>query len=399
MTDAAPSAAFTMKILNDIAGQYPDAISFAAGRPPDDGIECPNTEVAIRRLLDHDKNLNRRVIGQYSKTNGIILDTLSKYLRVSNVGDFDPEHLMVTNGAQEAILLALAVLVGKDKVAIAPDPTYVGITGPAEIFGYALETFKDDADFVDEVERRAQRMPPVGLVYVVPDFANPSGRVMPADERRRLVQVAERYGFHILEDCVYRLYRYEANPEPTIKSFDRTGKVIYVESFAKTVLPSLRTAVVTVDDRAATSNTLADRMVAAKSYASVATSPIAQTVLAGLLIDIDCQIDRLVAPRRAQLKANRDLLLQSLAQVLGETVGFRWHKPVGGFFLTLEVPRAFASLDDLLDCAKRAGVIAMPMNLFSPSGRHGNQIRLAFSNVTHTDIRDGVARLFQYFRS
>jgi (S)-3,5-dihydroxyphenylglycine transaminase len=382
-----------MQILNDIASRFPEAISFAAGRPPDDFISLPDVERKLSRFFDFHPSIDRTSLGQYSTTNGIILEMLSEYLYRAGIGRFRPSDLLVTNGAQEAILIALAVLVPEGKIAVTADPGYVGFTGPAEAFGFAIEAFADDEHFVSKIEERARREPRIGLVYAVPDFANPTGRVMSITERANLAGLAERYGFHILEDAAYRHYRYDGDALPTLKSFDRSGRVLYVESFAKTVLPGLRTAVVVAESTTGESAPIADRLGAVKSYVSVTTSPLAQATLAGLLLEINYQIAEAVEPRRAYVEANRNHLLRALEISFSEKSGYRWKCPEGGFFLTLETPRPFSEIDDLIACAEKAGVIVLPMNLFSSTGSRPNEIRLAFSNIVPSRIFTGIEAL------
>lgn len=389
------SLAATMQLLNDVASRFPQAISFAAGRPPDDFVALPHLETTLENCLAGCPGLTRSMLGQYSVTSGLILEILSEYLHRDGPGHFSPRNLLVTNGAQEAILISLAALVGRSQVVIATDPTYVGLTGPAEIFGYNVETLPDDEHFVDRVQERALRPPSIGLVYVIPDFANPTGHVMTIADRQRLVALADQYSFRILEDVAYRRYRYLGEPFPTLKSLDSSGRVIYVESFAKTVLPGLRTAVMIVDGCTEEGTPLYDRLTAIKSYISVTTSPIAQALLAGILVQSNCQLRDAIEPRRAHVGTNRLKILRAIEQCFGSEPGFAWTRPSGGFFLTIETPRAFSS-EDLIACAERAGVIALPMNLFSLTGSRPNQLRLAFSNVSPRKIDPGIEALYCY---
>ena len=394
-----------MNILNEAMTRFPDAISFAAGRPPDNFIRTPDVTHWVDTLVKHrirsnsqntDEEAIWRVLGQYSDTNGVVLDVVSRHLEKSGIGSFKSEALMITNGAQEALLICLAGLVGHDKCVVAADPSYVGLAGPAEIFGYSMEPIPDGPDFLRHLEARLseQDRKPVGAVYVIPDFSNPSGRVMPLHERQRLVDLAEQHRFYLIEDAAYRHFRYEGTHLPTLKSLDRTGHVLYVESFAKTVLPGLRVAVLIADQEDKTGQTLARRLSSIKSYISVATSPVNQAALAGFLLECTSLGDT-IEPNRLFIKRNRDTMSTALEKHLGNFDGVSWAVPEGGFFMTVKLPFAFQE-EAFLECAQKTGVIVMPMSFFSPTGRGPNEVRLAFSNTKPDHIEHGIERFARY---
>jgi (S)-3,5-dihydroxyphenylglycine transaminase len=305
---------------------------------------------------------------------------------------------MLTNGAQEAIVICLAGLVGRDQVVLAADPTYVGLTGPAEAFGFTVETIADDAHFVDRVEERIRTgvSRPIRAVYTVADFANPTGRVMTLAERQQLVALAAKHEFYVIEDAAYRRYRYSGEHLPTLCSLDRHGRVIYIESFAKTFLPGIRLAVM-MAGAAENGSTLAQRLSWIKSYVSVASSPITQAILGGFLLEQEYRLSTWVEPRRLRVQQNRNAMLQALrTQAEHTSLDLAWSEPEGGFFLRAVVPFDFGT-QEFLRCASDSGVVVMPMNFFSPAQSFPREIRLAFSNSTPAQIETGIARLASFF--
>jgi len=395
-------------LLNSLVTRHPEAISFATGRPADSGLPVEGIERWIDvyvqtecRARDTTVSAVRRSLGQYANTRGSIRTHLARYLAVDGPGHVPPDAVLVSNGGQEAIALCLAALVGRDKVCLAGDPVYFGLIGVAETFGFALDTVPNDDHFIDHLEARVARAdaPPVGLVYAIPDFDNPTGRVMPEADRRRLVDLAETYGFHIFEDAVYRRFRYEGATVPTLKSMDRTGRVIYVESFAKTVMPGLRVAAVVAEGPHPDGGALMPRLVSVKSALSVTTAPLVQAVLAGLLIETAYRLDRVVAPRRAHLKRNRDRLVAALDRFFPTDEGGRaWPVPAGGFYMCFD-PGTQMSPEDTVRCTEDAGVIVAPLTMFSPEGRWRHQVRLAFSTMTEDEVETGIARWAGYLRA
>lgn len=395
-----------MNILNEVASRFPDAISFAAGRPPDQFLPVALAGEWLQTFAEHAAAASGRTVaaqtaalGQYSETNGIIRDLMSRHLKADEDLDVEPASCMVTNGAQEAIFLSLMALVGRDRCIVSADPTYVGLTGAAAAFGAELLTLPDDGHLVSNLEaliKRGDRQQ-IGAFYCIPDFSNPLGRVMSLEDRSRLLALARENDFHIIEDAAYRHYRYEGETLPSIKSLDTTGHVLFISSFAKTFLPGIRTAVLVANHKDASGRLLADRMAWLKSYVSVASSPITQAILGGYLLNHAFSLAAAVAPRRQHCKANRDLMLDNLQSAFAGSET-KWTCPQGGFFLSLDVPIEFGERE-MIACARDTGVIVVPMSMFSPSGSRTRQVRFAFSNIMPDRIAEGVERFAKYLES
>src|SRR5262245_40424672 len=129
-----------MNILNEVAIEYPDAISFGAGRPPEDLFEVRRTVAAASDYLrsssgsDADEAWNE--LGKYNKTNGIIKEAIATHLALDEGIEVCPDDLIVTVGAQEAMAIVLLGLVEPETdVLLVSDPTYIGITGLARLLG------------------------------------------------------------------------------------------------------------------------------------------------------------------------------------------------------------------------------------------------------------------------
>ncbi|MCZ4101210.1 aminotransferase class I/II-fold pyridoxal phosphate-dependent enzyme, partial [Streptomyces sp. H39-C1] len=181
-----------MNFLNEVVSRYPEAISFAPGRPYDPLLDPGVITDCLTAYTDHlrrDRGLSEPQINtllmQYGPTAGIIREPIARSLAEDEGIDVPPEAIVVTVGAQEGMLLVLrALCAGPDDVLLAPSPCYVGISGAARLLDIPLfpvpegEHGIDAADVVDAARRaRAQGLRPRAL-YLVPDFANPSGVCM-----------------------------------------------------------------------------------------------------------------------------------------------------------------------------------------------------------------------------
>lgn len=296
------------------------------------------------------------------------------------------------------MLIALLGLCRGGRIAIAADPTYVGFAGAAEILGIPIEALEEDDQFVDRlVSRLEEAKGKVGCVYLVPDFANPTGRTLSRSERLAIIEACQRFDATIIEDTAYRRYRYEGEASPPMYELAGGKGVVLLESFAKSLLPGLRIGVLVTGVNPQTGKTFADEWSSIKSYISVATSPLNQAALAGFLQEQHFRLTDWMAPRIARLAASRDLLYEAVRHSFAGLDISPADKPQGGFFYTIDLKREF-SLSDCMDCAQEAKVLVLPMRLFSLNERCGNIVRLAFSNVQPECIEEAVSRFAGWLR-
>jgi len=394
------SVSDTMNLLNEAAGQFPNAVSFLAGRPPDEFTDCAPVQSWIQSYLSRrgDTPADRVRIGQYSDTNGIVRDVVSSFLAAEGLPGVEASHCMMTNGAQEGMLIALLGSCRSGRVALAADPTYVGFAGAAEIVGISVEAIEEDHDFVDRLVGRLKRGGgDVGCVYLVPDFANPTGRTLTRSERLAIIEACHRSGAVVVEDNAYRRYRYDGEAIPTMYELANGQGVVLLESFAKSLLPGLRIGVMVTGRSHVSGKSLADEWSTIKSYISVATSPLSQVALAGFLEGQEFSLSSWMAPRIARLTSARNMMYESVQRSFVGLPVLPGPKPQGGFFYTIALEQDF-TLDDSIRCAREAEVLVLPMRLFSLNGRFGNIVRLAFSNVEPNRIDEGIFRFAGWLR-
>jgi (S)-3,5-dihydroxyphenylglycine transaminase len=403
----------SMNFLNEVADRHPDAISFAPGRPYEEFFDVEAIPRYLNRFLDHQAGAGgmsradvRRQLFQYGRTKGIIHELVARNLAVDEGIDVDPEAVVVTVGCQEAMLVVLCALRADDRdVVLAVEPTYVGLSGAAALLGMPVVPVRDGPDGVD-LEHLAARIAAVRAegrrpraLYVVPDFANPSGTTMPVEARRRLLDLAGTHDILVLEDNPYRLFGDADRRPPTLKALDDACRVVYLGSLSKTCFPGVRIGYAVPDQPVSgpsgTPTLLADELAKVKSMVTVNTSPLAQAVAGGLLLEHDCG---LVAANRREIavyRRNRTVLLRELDRQLGRFAGVSWNAPSGGFFVVVRVPFV-ADAGALAHSALRHGVLWTPMRDFY-QGRGGeHELRLSCSALSEDHITEGVARLGRF---
>ncbi|MEW6399588.1 MAG: PLP-dependent aminotransferase family protein [Bacillota bacterium] len=301
-----------------------------------------------------------------------------------------PEDILVTTGSNQAIDLVARAFVDPGDVVLVEDPTFftalrIFQSRAARVRGITVE---EDGLSVAELEqvlhdlnRKGER---VKVLYLIPSFQNPTGRTLGPRKRARIVELAQRYDFLILEDDAYGLLYYDSPPPPALKSIDDEGRVIYVSTLSKLIAPGIRLgwAVAPPPVLSALRQVKLD----------AGTSPFMQAFAYRLWEQIgEARADWL----RSLYRPRRDAMLAALEKESPE--GFRWTRPGGGFFIWVEGPAGFdaASFRPL---ASGSGVDFIPGANFSGDGKARAGMRLCFSYCSIPEIEEGVSRLARALR-
>lgn len=401
-----------MTLLNEIAGRFPDAVSFAAGRPYEgfyDVAGLGRCLSAFERHLKDDLGLSpdavRRTFFQYGRTKGFIHHLIARHLQIDEQLTVEPESLLVTTGAQEAMVLVLRALrTDARDVIFAAYPAYVGFLGATRLVDISVRSVREGPDGIDvaDLEEKIRRARAEGLrpraCYVVPDFANPSGATMPEADRRRLLDLVEREDILLLEDNPYSMFHSGREERlPTLKSLDTGRRVVYLGSFAKTAFAGARVGYVVADQPVVDGGLFADELAKLKSMLTLNTSTVAQAVIGGFLLENGCSVERATEREAEVYRRNLRAVLTGLEERFGSgapagDAGVSWNTPKGGMFAVVTLP--FRADDAMLEySAERFGVLWTPMHHFYAGNGGFHQIRLSFSVLTPDQIHIGIERL------
>ncbi|MDW8327037.1 MAG: PLP-dependent aminotransferase family protein [Anaerolineales bacterium] len=223
------------------------------------------------------------------------------------------------------------------------------------------------------------------LLYTIPTFHNPMGLSLSQERRRVLVTLAEREGFLIVEDDVYRELVYDGEAPPSLWSLAPRGPVLRLGSFAKSLAPGLRLGFISGHPehiRRIVDSGLRDSGGGVNHYTAMVVGALCA---AG---EFEKQVERL----RAEYRARRDALLDALAEFM--PAGVTWTKPAGGFFVWVTLPDELDAAA-LLPAAEARRVSYIPGARFCPDGGGRNALRLAFSLHKPPELVEGVRRLAQ----
>ena len=375
--------------MGTVLAQNRDIISFAPGYPSPETFAWSDFQEIAHELLS---GTDGSVL-QYGPTRGHrpLLDALLGIMQRRGVAS-TADRLLVTTGSQQGLDLVARVLLDPGDVVLVELPTYTGaITAfrnvQAHMIGVPQEDDGIDLAALDAVHARAVKDGHrVRMLYVVPNFQNPTGLLIGLDKRRQLLDWAARRDVLIVEDDPYReLYFEDSTTEADVrpmKADDADGRVVYLSSFSKTLAPGYRVAWIDAPPA------LAAKLEIAKQAEDLCTGPFDQRIVyeairRGIL-------DRQLPLLRAHYQAKRDVMVTELRASLGGEIS--WPAPRGGFFLWATLPEQIDA-ERLIERAVAHGVIYVAGEAFFVNGSGRNIIRLSFSAPTHERIREGVRRL------
>jgi 2-aminoadipate transaminase len=358
----------------------PSVISFAGGSPNPETFPAERfAEIADRVLRER-----RQVALQYGPTRG--LPRLCEF--VASRCQVKADEVLLTTGSQQALdLIAHTILDPGDVVAVEL-PSYIGGTSSfyarsAIMAGVA----QDDHGIVPESLAEVARRKRPKLLYTIPNFQNPSGRLMSQRRREQVLEIARQHDFMIVEDDPYGELVYVPGADITsIKSRDVEGRVLYLGTFSKILAPGVRCGWVVGP------KTLLERLEIAKQTADLCSGMLDQSI-----IDEYCQAGELPAQIervRAFYRGKRAVMLDALERHFAGRA--RWTAALGGLF-------TFMTLNADIDTAARVqqavpnGVAYVPGAPFFVDGSGQNTMRLTFAKETDDRLRQGVERLATVF--
>ncbi|MFE3741856.1 PLP-dependent aminotransferase family protein [Streptomyces sp. NPDC059134] len=406
----------TIGFLNEVMSRHPDAISFAPGAPHPEFVQGLDVRALTDRFLTYlrterglDPARAERTLYEYGPARGLINDLVAQALAADQGIHAAPRDIVITVGAQEAMLLTLRALCrdGRDVLAVA-DPCYVGIVGAARLLDIPVVPVPEGPGGLD-LDRLARHCREaradgrrVRACYVAPDFSNPGGVRVTLAARHRLLDLAAREDLLLIEDNAYGFTAPEDDTLPGLKALDTARRVIHLGTFAKVGFPGARVGYAVADQRvrhADGERPLAEELADLKSMVTVNTSALSQAVIGGLLLEHGRSLTALARSKAERYRGNLACLSDALQRHLGDGMppGVVAHRPAGGFFVRIELPVP-ADLALLEVSAAEYGVLWTPMSHFSLTDRGDRQIRLSCSYLDPERIETGVRRLADFLR-
>lgn len=313
-------------------------------------------------------SLRRQIAYHYLDTTGAVVE---------------PDQICITNGGQEALLVALMAVASRGDVIAVETPTYHGLLELIDSLGMLaieVETCPEEGVTLSELERILTEHPVQACVFST-TLGNPLGVSMPEEERRALVRILEEHDTVLIEDDVYGDLRFDAVRATPAAFLKGAGRIITCGSFSKTAAPGYRIGWIVSDH-------FVDEITRLKRSLSCSSGLLQQMTLADFMASGD--YNRHLKLLRAELKQNSERMSALVEKHFPKDT--RTSKPVGASVLWLELP-GNVDAERLFEDAIVAGISIAPGHIFSPCSRYANFIRLSFGHPWSERIEDAIGWL------
>lgn len=361
----------------------PEIISFAGGLPAPEFFPIEELKKVDAEILEKE---GMQAV-QYGTTEGYLplREKIAEHMKTAFGVDCSAEELMITSGSQQGLSLLSQIFLDPDDVVLVESPTYLGAINAFTLqHPRFIEVPTDEQGIIPEALEKIlqEHGKAVRLMYVIPEFQNPTGITWTEERRNAFMKVVGAYDFPIIEDDPYGELRYDGEKMKALKSLDTKGQLIFLGSFSKIFMPGLRLAWM------AASPEILDKAVKLKQAVDLQSSSFAQRQAYYYMkrYDINEHVRNLVQVYGKR----RTLMCETMKQYFPQGVTFTY--PEGGLFTWVTLPEGMDATA-LMPKVLAEKVAYVPGGPFYPHGGHRNHFRLNYSNMPEDRIVEGVKRL------
>lgn len=385
MRDLAPSA---IREMFKYMGQ-PGIISLTAGDPAPESLPIESINKIMGEILD---GSSAQAL-LYSQSEGHPpLRELVKRIASERYGvNLDNNELIITSGAQQAMDLCTRVLCDEGDTIICENPSFIGALNTFRSYKCNLVGVDIEADgiSIDGLEKALKENPKTRMIYVIPNFQNPTGITMSLEKRKAVYELAKKYDVLIMEDNPYGDLRFEGESLPNIKSMDNDNRVLYVGTFSKILSSGMRVGYLVAPEA------IMGKIVVAKQCADVHTSMISQLICYNFLKEND--LDKHIEGLKVIYKDKCNTMLETIRNTFPDSVKFT--EPQGGLFVWVTLPDKADSKEFASKVVQEKKVIIVPGETFTASGDTGKDcFRINFSMPSKENIVKGVSLVGEALR-
>lgn len=358
----------------------PEVISFAAGNPAPEAFPVEDVKRISKDILEK----NPILALQYSVTEGYtpLRNILKERMKEQGNFNSDSDELIITSGAQQSNELAAKVLCNEGDTIICEAPSFIGSLNAFKSYNVNLVGVEldDDGINIEKLEKTIKSNKNTKLIYLIPNFQNPTGLTMSLEKRKMVYELAEKYDVFVLEDNPYGDIRFAGEDIQSIKSMDKSGRVIYSGTFSKVLAPGIRVGYCSAPKE------IISKIIVCKQVSDVHTNIWAQ-ILAERFLST-CDMENHLKDIRKIYKHKCELMLSEIEKNFSSKV--KYTKPEGGLFIWCTLP----SDCDMMGFCKRAvsefKVAVVPGTAFTVNETDKTtSFRLNFSTPTDEQIVKG----------
>lgn len=360
----------------------PEVISFAGGLPAPELFPIEEMKHVAVTVLEE---AGAEAL-QYSTTEGFLPLRKQIALRMNDKFKIHVTHenIQIISGSQQGLDLSGKLFIDEGDVVLCESPTYLAAISAFKAYGprFIAVPTDDNGMIIEELEKILKNTPKIKLIYVIPDFQNPTGRTWSLERRQQFMELISQYEIPVIEDNPYGELRFEGERLPALKTFDTKGFVIFFSTFSKIFCPGLRIGWIVADKKFLEKYTLV------KQGTDLHTSSISQREISKFmeLYDLDANVEKITEVYRRR----RDVMVQAMKAEFTDHIKYTY--PQGGLFLWVELPAHMKAEKLLLQCLKQ-NVAFVPGDSFFPNGGVENTLRLNYSNMSEERIVEGIKRL------
>ncbi len=359
----------------------PGIISFAGGAPDPELFPCEQLAKAASDVLLK----QGKVALQYGVTEGYtpLRDWVKDRLISQGIikdGDFN--ETIIVSGGQQGIDLAAKSLLNPGDGVVCELPSFIGGLNcfrsyNAEIYGV---TVKSDGIDMNELEELCKAHPNIKVIYTISTFQNPSGITMSLENRKKLLELAEKYDFIIFEDNPYGELRFDGEDVRTMKSMDTSGRVVYLGSFSKILSPGLRLGFTSCH------KDLMERMIICKQVQDVHTNVFAQMTAYEYIKNNS--IDEHIARLRKVYGEKCRFMCECMDKYFPASVTHT--TPQGGIFLFCEMPEGHDSKEVMAKAVERGVAFVPGSTTMIDDKAVYSTFRMNYSTASFEQIEKGI---------
>lgn len=362
--------------------EKPEIISFAGGLPAPELFPIEEMKkVAVKVLEDEGA-----AALQYAATEGHVplREKIAARMNTKFNTKVSHEDILITSGSQQGLDFSGKVFLNEGDIVLCESPSYLGALNAFKAYGPEfIEVPTDDNGMImEELEKILEKEDRVRLIYVIPDFQNPTGRTWPRERREKFMEVVNKYDVPVIEDNPYGELRFEGEMLPSLKSLDTKGNIIFLGSFSKVFCPGMRIGWVCAE------HDLLEKYIFVKQSSDLQTSTIAQREINTFLEMYD--LDKHVEGIKDVYRKRRDLMISTMEAEFPAEAKFT--HPEGGLFTWVELPKHINAREVMMKSLEN-NVAFVPGGSFFPNGGKENTFRMNYSNMPEDKIAEGVKRL------